>query len=388
MSDFTIKDKRNLINLCGKTPTLDISKKSDLYGVISDFSFRLIEEIRKRNFDIPNMNFSFYTNNGEIVLCGISGKNFRLHIHNNIITSYTIPKIEINLYEDYSGPSAKVYIGTNWKKDEKLFNYGHNMKLHKKKRIMLCYCGEERVDTQIKEETYHKINTRKRKINNILKTNEFDFNKIYDIKEYLKNDDDLDRNYTPLPKNKNEMYYYYTNDFLFDVLTWVYNNVYKKILEIPIPEYKTDSNLFKEPEKILFEKNFNWNLYTIVDDYDYKSISDNDGIKPNIRLLSLGYSLDKKYKYSDIVNDGFIWCSTDEIHNLKEKFKYNYNKKIVFLNLKFANEVYVINSDSNDTIEQAKSMVHINDYNNEYEKPKIVVRRYIRKDEIKEIKKI
>jgi hypothetical protein len=375
--NFTLNNRNNLINLFGSKPKFN-NRESNIYGILSEFSIKILEESRKRNFNIPDMEFGFRlaVESKEINLTCISNDNFNLYFNSdNIITSFNIPKISFDIFSDYSGPSVKIYSGENWDEEKK----SSKSLLNFKSDNFLRYSGYHEVEIDDNSKNYETKQKRKIKLNNILNKNvEFNFNNIPNLKKYLI----FDEYNSYKPKDYRHLKYYNTNFLLYDVLTWVYDNVYLKIINTPTPKYIDTDILFKEPDRIPIKNKNLLGIYTKVYDYNHNYLK-KYCITPNIRLVNLSIPVIEKsnHIYKDFFHDGYIWC-----FNKYEESKYNYGTLRIELDLKYANDVYVINNDIQDVLKRAESMININDYNNEYENYQIIVRRYISKEEIKEVR--
>lgn len=390
---FTLKDKRVLINLYGKTPKLDTTLH--FQTSLETLCYHILNEVKKRNFEIDGIDIDFLYKqekksekniNDIIEISSISGENFRISFSQKRLDFIQIPKKEISLYRDTGDVDLTIYVGDKWEEDKERFYYKvkTNSKLNNEKKWYLKYSTSTHKNISTngkhgKEEDFHNLIQREIKIKKIF--NDYKVNFQDEIRNiYFLPDNDLNREYTP---EGDELDFYYTDDIFYIFYKWLEKNVYNKIKKLDRPPKKPIKEIFKEPEKIKIDNNILDKLnpiYTVVDNLiDYENYG---CIFPSYRLLYLGDRIKKKdSKYYDIVNDGFIWSYNKEDKILNQK-----SKHIFKLHLKHANEVYVINSKNIDQHERAKSIIFINDYKGEYKNPMVIIRRKLLKDEIELIK--
>lgn len=119
---------------------------------------QIVRSLEERGWDVPGLTINFDVYGGEAekyrLVRSIVGDDFVLHFgrpqgrlgrYNDTaaISDIKIPRKEIHVYEDNSGPSLYVYVGRNWAKDKQRF-FGSlkvNSKLHGEPRLYLWYKG-------------------------------------------------------------------------------------------------------------------------------------------------------------------------------------------------------------------------------------------------------
>jgi hypothetical protein len=136
-----------------------------LYPSIQQFPFdavcgQIVRELEKRNWRVPGMTVDFGTyGSGEQkfrYVQYIRGQEFKLWFcrrqkwiegscYNDIaaITEIVIPRKEIHVHDDESGPTFYLYVGDDWEKDREKFMNGPkvNSKLNGRPRTYLQYTG-------------------------------------------------------------------------------------------------------------------------------------------------------------------------------------------------------------------------------------------------------
>lgn len=137
-----------------------------LYPTSRQFPFdevceQIVRELEKRNWKVPGIKVGFNEyGSGEQkfrhVEC-IKGGDFKLRFYrkqrtmpggawNDVaaVSEILIPKKELHVHEDESGPGLYFYVGNKWKRDRKIFMDGIkvNSRLEKKPRMYLLYSGQ------------------------------------------------------------------------------------------------------------------------------------------------------------------------------------------------------------------------------------------------------
>lgn len=179
----------------------------------------IVRKAEARNWNIPGIHFKFDSYSGVRHVSKIWGSDFQIHFcrvqgrlneHFNDMAgvhSVSIPKMEISVYEDESGPRLHVYIGENWEEDKKWFIGG--IKIHSKKdkkpRLYLLYRGGCKKPKSPGMQFVY-LNTRP---------------------PYLVNDDDSGREYSA---EGEECLYYETSKIFKQFTTWLEDNVLKLVL--------------------------------------------------------------------------------------------------------------------------------------------------------------
>jgi hypothetical protein len=110
-----------------------ISVEFDVYGT-GDEKYRMVRHIKGQNF--------------KLWFCRVQG-NMGHYNDTAAVTEIVIPRKELHVYDDESGPTFRVYVGKNWPKDqERWFNGSKvNSKLNGEPRWYLqysggCFCGQ------------------------------------------------------------------------------------------------------------------------------------------------------------------------------------------------------------------------------------------------------
>ncbi len=191
---------------------------------IDEVCEQIVRELEKRNWQVPGIE----TELGE---CGggfpyvshIKSQDFELwfcriqrampgKIYNDIaaIHEVIIPKKELTVFEDESGPTLTIYVGKNWKKDREQFMNSAkvNSKLRKEPRTYLRYSGSFFID----DRSYPSDWTGKRKT-------------------YLLHTNDHNREYDPRGK---EPKFFSTDEVMDEFKQYLEQVVLKKIISQPI----------------------------------------------------------------------------------------------------------------------------------------------------------
>ena len=140
------------------------TKPKFLYPHSRQFPFdevveKIVRAIEKRNWNVPGITIDYYCyGSGEAKyqrVNNIIGEDFKLHfgryqgeldgtwVDTAAISNIYIPKQELEVFEDESGPTFYLYVGTNWETDKTWFmnSIKVNSKLNKKPRRYLKYSG-------------------------------------------------------------------------------------------------------------------------------------------------------------------------------------------------------------------------------------------------------
>lgn len=215
-----------------------------LYPISRQFPFdevceRIVRELKARNFTVPGLDVEFdvYGTGDEKyrLVHKITGADFRLYFGRSqgrlgrhwfdvaAITEIRIPRRELHIYEDHSGPTFYVYVGEDWSRDRDKFENGSkvNSKLHGKPRIYLrysgaCTCRQVLVDPKgpiIKHSHPGRCSP------------------------MLMHDNDLGREYDPRGKEPTS---YQTADVFAEFTQWITDHVLALILRHPVAEERVD----------------------------------------------------------------------------------------------------------------------------------------------------
>lgn len=308
-----------------------------LYPTSRQFPFdkvceKIVRELEVRNWNVPDIRVKFYDyGTGEEkyrMVESITGKDFYINFCRGqaAVSEIIIPRKELHVFDDESGPKLYIYVGKNWKKDQIEFFCGtKNMaKYYKRPRTYLVYSGVA-------------YNGR----SNILKI-----------------DTDIDREYGLKFGDKE---FYETNKIFAKFNRWLNKYVLNYILFQPIGE-KIEETVELLPVPKEFET-----LYTLVESGRVAEIkkaknnleevvkSKRFGLIPSLRLVSLDCQRDDSVP--EKAYDGFIWCNFDDI------FEFRREHSVVKVCLKNINDVYI--ADLSGSKEYAQSLFEAN-LNKEY----------------------
>jgi hypothetical protein len=210
---------------------MDVIKSDNtqfLYPISRQFPFdeiceQIVRKAEEKNWNVPGINFKFDTyGHGKErfkYVSKISGSDFQIYFcrvqrslneqSNDIagVNRISIPKMEISVYSDESGPSLYTYIGENWEEDKSWFIGGVKIqsKMDKKPRLYLIYKGGCKKPTSPGAQFFY---SNKRS-------------------PYLVNCNDLGREYDA---EGDEPRYYETDEIFKQFTAWLKDNLLKLIL--------------------------------------------------------------------------------------------------------------------------------------------------------------
>lgn len=326
--------------------TMFLYPKSRQYPV-DEVCEQIVRALEARNFDVPNIRVEFYgSGSGEQhfrYVSVIEGSDFRLTFGRfqgtlpggcwsdvAAVSGLSVNRKVIHIYKDESGPSLRLYVGSDWELDKAAFMRGWscNSKLDGKPRTYLCYravcnCGSS---------TYTHTHPGHRA-------------------PLLIADNDLGREYDPEPGDPTS---FRTADVLEEFRVYLRDVVLAAIEAAPIPEVKLD--LFPEPEPIPFPATFG-PFYAFCDAEDAQRIEQGQhdrtelpehqrfALGTNWRLVSLGVSADGTFP--EIAYDGFLWCSRkpklhDRLPEMRPSSSWCAPPRVVRVAPKTANGIYII----------------------------------------------
>lgn len=376
--EFTLENKRNLINLLGRKPKFynDISNDFLHCKTIKLFISKLINEIILRNFKILDWNIHFYLSDDNIFLDYIESKDFKLQFENNFISKIYILKKKLFIY-DNNHLLYQIYNGCNWENDRNDF---YNQKKYNLKYNILEYNSSEYERCNEIEEKQYKMFLRKLKLY-----------QINEDKNYINFLYKSNNKYLISHSNKNNsLKYYYTEQIIFEMFNWIYRNIYNVIKEQPIPKKLDIKDIFIEPKKIKYNlksfylvvnHNYEFCDMNVLGEYPIKKMN---YLKPNNRTLSRLYMNDDdfintKYGYL-ITNDApFIEASFVKIGEKPVQTHDKYPQYIK-LNLNYYNDVFVYNPEDKNVF---NTIIPIIEYKFNYKKAVILINRILKKDEFK-----
>ncbi len=370
MEFFNLKGLHNLIDLNGRQPIFKSKFTNCGFSQkLQNSLIQLTKELQKRNFDVPGfeIEFSFDVDDAEIKIFTIYNKAIDLRIVSD--WEIFIPRMVMNIHNDNSG-GLDVYAGTDWKKDKEDFIEGprFHRKMNNQSRIHLHY-----------------------------NLNGDTFNYQGDSRDYDRED--------------TEAKFYFRPGIEGQFVDYI-NNIISDIKKLPVLEI---INMFVQPEPVTLSNSLfdNKKLIGFMDLYG----DDSKGILPGVRLLDLGMKLPKDHPFHEQMHDGFIYMeiidNTDQIPDKPVVTRPNFNygsKRGPYLILpKNVNNFFVVDASIYDKlksdwfaknenatkltddlynefrIEQAKTMVPINQYKGGFEKPIVITNRRLWPDEVSEL---
>lgn len=347
---------------------------------------KIVRELKKRNFDIPGIEveLDLYGSGEEkyIYVSMIKGADFKLWFcrvqgqlsksKNDIaaIHEIKIPRQELCVYEDESGPTYRIYVGDDWEKDKEWFF--NTIKIHAKLK------GES------KKYLIYSGNTYKSRA------------------VYLLPDKDLGREYEP---EEGEPQRIEVKDVFSNITEYLTKNVLEYILKFPEAEVIVDPKI----EEVIPYKGKHTLLYSLCNGKDKYII--NTGKKnplelpPEKRCVRFGM----RGIWCDINTDGKITPEATKSDFLPEvvwNMDWISSLYIVAIRPKYANGIFVIDESKfeerrqelfkqiapRDTLTDEEldsaydarkaTEIPVNDYKGDYKKPIVIITRELDFDEI------
>ena len=279
---------------------------------VDEVAEKIVRAIEKRNWKVPGIRLEFETYGFRgvdyIYISTISGDNFKLEFLrsqreifdgvNDIAAIYKmiIPKEQLSVYQDESGPAYVMYVGDNWDRDKEWFmtSFKFHDKMNNKPKKYLRYEGDKRCERS----------------ENLVA--------IKDCREYGPEGDE------PVSFNLEETFKRF-ND-------WMEKNILSYILSFPEADV-VDPPVAEQP--ILYKGK--WPLLFTI--YDFSELS------------HMAYT-DEKDEFSFHGFDG-IWCDvnqrinvTSNLRDLSEVVKFHMVSspkiRIVAIRPIYANDIYVL----------------------------------------------
>ena len=392
-----------------------------LYPISRQFPFdkvseQIIRELEKRNWEVPGLDVEFYVyGTGAQKFRHVSrlrGEGFLLWFcrvqrllpggrWNDVaaVSELIIPGKQLNVYEDESGPTLYVYVGSDWEKDKGWFCCSSkvNTKLNGEPRRHLEYHGRHRLPDDEGAFDWYLPSRRPR---------------------FLYHDNDLGREYD---LKEGDPLYYLTKDIMEEFRLWMTDNVLNYILTFPEQEMRVE----EKPQWKAFPTELIGSIFTYGEGEDVKRIivgktnpldlepCDRYGLIGNgLRLVPLDARNDGTVP--KIAYDGFTWCAMGEITNetkledLPQEIGRFYrwsdrDDHVIRVMPKFANDIYIIDmavgekyrQDQFKTTERlsdeqlfeyyrcsGRTIIPISEYIGGFEKPVILVNRELDFDEV------
>lgn len=360
---------------------------------------RIVKEIEQRAWDIPGVTVEFDTyGTGDATyryVSNIEGDDFRLHFcrpqgllaperkWNDIaaVNRLVIPRHELTVYDDESGPTLAVYVGNDWDADKQAFKHGLkvNSKLYEQPRTYLLYHG-------------HGYNRRRAGA--------------------LAHNNDLGREYELEP---GDIPFYETAVLFERFRLWLEDHVLSSILDAPVRPFVEPPTPDPTPMPAGFD------LFCFGEHSDADRItkgadnppSDRYGMQQSYRLANLGVRNDGTF--NEVAYDGFVWCgigavdATTQITALDIPGFYRWSDRFRYLlrvRPKHADGVWVADMGAREVYKQKvfdehpeqdrlddqqfaefermspRSLVPITEYRGGYTSPVVLINRELSLDEV------
>jgi len=422
-------------------------KSTFLYPKSRQFPFdetceQIVRELEKRNWSMPGITIEFSDyGSGEQHLSyvrKISGDDFSLHFcrqqgslpgdrYNDIaaVSTIVIPKKELSVYEDESGPSLNLYVGKNWNADKERFINSSkvNSKLNGELRTYLKYSGACNCRS-----TNGAAFGADLLLGAIMRDsrNPIEFKHIHTGQRspLLVHNHDLHREYDPVKK---EPTFFVTSEVMTEFDVYLKKNVLKRILATPVATEKVFS---KEIELLPFPHGvFPHGFFCFAEYNDVRRITQGKNNKNDLRaadrygmqgtgLRLMAFSTKNDGTVDELAYDGFLWCGIlpNSAIPTREQLKINGGRErrdenfVIKIIPRHSNGIYVVDhapyerrrleiwaaiEASGDTREKlvpdevadficarARTLVAINDYKGGYEEPVILINRELQFDEV------
>lgn len=314
----------------------------------------IVQALEARNFSVPGLKIEFQTYGSGAqkmrYVSTVEGEDFWIHFSRRqrpmpggrwndtaAVCDIVIPHKKLSVYEDESGPTLKIYVGTDWESDRKRFTHGAlvNAKLNGEPRTYVRYSG----CCMCRGDRQHFHSGRRAPI--------------------LLADNDLRREYDP---EGDEPPYFQTSDVMDEFRRYLLG-VLAKILEYPQAQLEPH----EQPASIPFPEGLG-SLFCFAerDDADRIEVGQQNlselalheryGLSGGgYRLLALNVRNDGTVP--EIAYEGFLWCgigavtSLDAsgkeiplpIKTLEEPGHYRNDREryVVRISPKLANDIYV-----------------------------------------------
>ena len=389
------------------------TKPQFLYPHSRQFPFdevaeKIVRAIEKRNWSVPGITLEFdiygsgeakyqlvreiIGNDFKLRFCRIQGK---LSGYNDTaaLRTINIPKQELTVYEDESGPRFLLYVGEDWEADKDWFmnSIKVNAKLRGEPRRYLRYSG----------------NRRSRR------------------SEFLATDCDLGREYSPIGDEPTQ---FNLEQKFGEFASWLEENVLNYILSFPEADIihpltsPEELVLYKGPWKVVYSLCPDRDIWRIKQGKRNPSILSPEerhaGFGHYRRLVPLHAVCDDKLP--ETVYQGFIWCDPEQRDKVTQETRLLSRVEssmagifgtdwIVTIRPKYANQVYVVDHsvytetrrrlaeaiaprdlftyEEVDSIYAAlgTTIVPITEYQGNYKEPMVLIGRELEFEEIESI---
>lgn len=397
---------------------------SFLYPTAEVFPFddtcrRIVRELEKRNWKVPGISVEFDvygTGDAKYRLVReVSGQGFRIYFCrvqgrligglNDVaaVTRLNIPKMELHVYHDHSGPTLYTYVGNSWPLDrEKFMNACKvNSKLHKEPRIYLQYTG----GWKLPDESGLQYTRQGRCAPFLIHTN------------------DLGRQYDPKGK---EPKCFATSDIFRIFDDWLVKNVLKYILSQPIPREIID--IFPPEKPVYFSVRFA-EVFTFCGYDAYERIKKGKAspqfLRPEDRYALLGsgwrllsFGIPNDGTVPDIAYEGFLYCGFNMFPRITKETpikslnipghhgSFGREQYLLLIKPNRANHIYIADMGAGDVFKEeilkkeperkeytnaeyhkfmrmiGRTIIPIDQYKFDFKKPVILVHRELSFDEV------
>ncbi len=420
------------------------------FDVVSTAIVRSLEE---RNWRVPGIEVEFDVyGSGEQkfrLVREIRGQDFKLYFcrvqglipggrWNDIaaVTEIVIPKKELHVYDDESGPTFYLYVGKDWEQDRRKFMSSSkvNSKLCKHPKMYLKYKGACNCQSTSKASfeaiglLTSLINRDAEKLSRLTHTHERRRSPL------LVHDNDLGREYEPEPNGKwnwsmwkrepGELTMFRTADVMAEFKKYLEDVVLKQIVSHPIPTEKVD--LFALSPTMPFPSSVG-PLFCFAEYRDAERIRQGQENVEKLPkedrygLIGSGYRLAPWNVRNDgtvpeIAYEGFLWCGIGEvtpetpIESLEIPGHYRRDdceRFVIRVTANRANDIYIADhaayekrrKELGDAMEKgrdrftddevadfirarARTIIPISEYKGGYEQPVVLVNRELSFDEV------
>lgn len=368
-------EKEELLRLLPKSPVNKFLYPKSRQFPVDEICEQIVRELEKRNWQVPGIKVKFYDyGSGEQklrMLSTIQGEEFKLYFGRTqrgltggkwndlaAVTEIVIPRKEINIFEDESGPTFYLYVGENWKKDGQQFINGTkvNSKLNGEPRTYLKYTGG--CDCQMTEGASFEatglitamIDGDSKRLSMMSHTHRGWRSPL------LVHDNDLGREYSPKGK---EPRFFRTEDILEEFKKYLSEVVFQRILSSPILKDAVD--ILTPAPAIPFPWSLiKGNMFTFGEWEDEERIKkgekDTKQLEPAERygMTGSGYrliSLDTPNDGSvpEIAYEGFLWCGITPSNimgpiaslDIPGHYRWDREQFVVKIKPKKANDIYI-----------------------------------------------
>ncbi|MFA5197818.1 MAG: hypothetical protein WC437_05370 [Patescibacteria group bacterium] len=407
---------------------------------------QIVRELEKRNWQVPGINVEFHEYGSGAqkfrAVLRIKSQDFKLwfcRVQRTMpggrwndtagVTEIVIPKKELHVYEDESGPTFYLYVGDDYERDREKFVNGSkvNSKLNGEPKLYLEYKGgcDCRATGGASSEA----------VGFLTATLTGDAEKLARMTHthsgrrppLLVHTNDLGREYDP---EGDEPKLFRIAEVMAEFKQYLEEVVLKMVVAHPIPTEKVDT--FASPESIPFPESVG-SLFCFGEYRDAERIkhgkenpeeldlSDRYGLTGSgYRLMSLETSNDGTVP--EIAYDGFLWCGIGEvtaemaIDSLEVPGHYWWSDRerfVIRLKPSRANGIYIADHAQYDkrrkelgdamengrdrftdaevadfTRARARTIIPISEYKGGYEQPVVLINRELSFDEVEVIKEV